>query len=171
MKAAEVVARALDACNKGCTYQRGKGGMHPLDPLPFRVPEGCDCSGAFAWFLGISRHVVRGHPLHGLFKFQWIETTKVYQDAFQGTNGGFLKMPWTMSLPGDGVVFPDDHSAKKDGHIGLVVETVDGSPSMIVHCSKGNERTHGDAIARTSVDRYWLRRGAIVVRCAAVGYP
>lgn len=89
----------------------------------------------------------------------WIETSGVYQDA---TSTQRLFQRVHRAEPGDGIVWPD--RGGHEGHIGVIV-AVDaaGEPTEVVHCSSGNYRRTGRAIARTSADIF-KSAGAIYVR-------
>lgn len=165
MKATEVVSRARSAIGHGCVYQLGKGGMHPenLQPWPPSMPNlGCDCSGFVAWCLGVSRSLAKNHP-HYEFG-GWFETSAVARDA--KSEFGFVnEVLWTLAQPGDILVW-GDHDGHQ-GHIGIVSEADATGPTRVVHCSKGNWRTTGDAIQETDV-AIFKANGAIAAEVAWV---
>lgn len=150
MTAAEAVTRARGAIGHGCVYALGKGGMHPdaLHPWPPGMPNlGCDCSGFVAWALGVSRYLTKNHP-HYEFG-GWFETSAVYRDA-KSPFGFVAEVLWAEARPGDILVWGDH--AGHQGHIGLISEADEHGPTKVIHCSKGNWRTTGDAIQETDVD-------------------
>lgn len=165
MKAADVVARARGAIGHGCVYALGKGGMHPASPTPWPtgLPNvGCDCSGFVAWCLGVSRMLTKDHP-HYEFG-GWFETSAIARDA--RSEFGFVnEVLWSLALPGDLLVW-GDHDGHQ-GHVGIVSECDETGPVRVIHCSRGNWRDHGDAIAETGVEVF-RRNNAIAAEVAWV---
>lgn len=163
MKPEEAVARARGCIGHGCAYVLGHGGMHPaaLYPWPPGMPNvGCDCSGFVAWCLGVSRMLTKDHP-HYPFG-GWFETSAVARDA-RSPFGFVAEVAWHLAKPGDILVWGD--AGGHQGHIGLVSECNADGPVKVVHCSKGNWRTSGDAVQETDVDIF-KRNGAIAAEVA-----
>lgn len=146
-------------------YLLGAGGRDPRSPHPGLRREGapkCDCSGMAAWAVGVDRYLPNGlipHLPHG----EWFETSNLFSDA-RSTGGYVDEVPWITAQPGDLLVWPDNRARKRQGHVGIVAE-VDPmrGPVKVVHCSSGNARVLGNAIAETGVDLF-VRFGAIVAR-------
>lgn len=156
----QVVERARAVLGHECTYHLSAGGYHP-DGLPWNSQHECDCSGFAAWALGVSRWVKAGHPWHGSFPAEWIETTNLVRAAERGA--GFSSVPWTAAQPGDLLVWGDSKRADgtgRQGHVGVVASVGADGPKTVIHCSSGNKPT---AIQETSTDLF-RKRGAIVAR-------
>lgn len=153
MKRSEVLARARHAAAVSqAKYGLGKGGFSPADPLPEnRTTKLLDCSGFYAWCLGVSRWLQHEHIV-------WIETTNLVRNAKSG------KGPFQLAetpRPGDGIVYGD--ASGKQGHVGVVSEVVEGKATKVIHCSTGNQRAFGKAIAETDAGIFH-RNNAIYVR-------
>lgn len=155
-----VLLRARSATGKQIIYRLGKGGMNASAALPCDASSFCDCSGFVAWCLGISRWIAAPkHPWHPDFPSDWLSTDSIHDDATK-TLKRFRQV--MEAKPGDLYVYPD--SAQSQGHVGVIGDVYDGSPSSIVHCSAGNFRQYGDAIRETPVGQFWRHRNAIIVR-------
>ncbi len=137
MQVAAVLGRANSAVGQGIRYQLGKGGMNPGSPTP-AVGNKCDCTGFVAWCLGFSRKL--NDRFYVEFNGGWFETTAVWTDI--GTNVGILEPSNKRS--GAIIVYPD--SAGHQGHIGILIDA-----THVVHCSKGNDTSTGDAIQITAL--------------------
>lgn len=156
MTPADSVARARAAAGQGCQYALGKGGFRPDRPFPWTIAVDaklCDCSGFVAWCLNVSRQ--NPHPA-----MPWLETTAVYHDAM-GPCVLFRHVPAEEARAGDVLVWGDAHGHQ--GHIGIVTEVQDGTPSKVCHCSRGNVTHTGDAIRETDT-RIFVANNAIVAR-------
>ncbi len=165
MNALEVVAKARGEIGRGCVYRLGHGGMHPEADHPFDAAFFCDCSGFVAWCLGVSRKL-DGDPWYKDQDGGWFETTAVFKDC--GTPFGAVDgVAWGQAKPGMLVVW-GDHEGHQ-GHIGVVSEIDDKGPARVVHCSSGNYRALGDAIAETD-SGIFRRNDALVARVKWVDY-
>ncbi len=158
------LARARSACGKHITYRLGCGGENPLVALPCDVENRCDCSGFALWALGVSRTVRLGHPWRDLFppiagQPYGIDTSRIVHAAHFGKAFRVVPVP----APGDLLVYPDVHAVRQ-GHVGIIGRVEEGTPVTVIHCSAGNMRALGDAIAETAVEPFWRTRGAIYVR-------
>lgn len=162
MNLAEVLQRALGCVGKGARYALGKGGMHAAAPAPFSQEMECDCSGFVAWCLGVSRHT--DHPWYQRFNGGWLETTAIVRDAATPF-GMFDLVPWVDAKLGHLLVYGDRDGSQ--GHVGVVSGVDSNGPNRVVHCSRGNFKAGGDAVAETGIGVFHLH-GAIVVRCALV---
>lgn len=152
----QVVTRARAACGKNMQYVLGHGGMYPENDQPSKPEIGCDCSGMALWAVGTSRY----HPEDPWFKATrggWIDTTTIVLDC-QTSYGLFSAVDWAEAKPGDLLVYGD--TPKGQGHVGVVTEVDESGPVRVVHCSKGNAKTLGDAIAETDV-KVFKRRGIV----------
>lgn len=161
----EVLSRALSMPGRGTLYWAGSGGHDPraaspaeplavgrewpglpadrqaeLRPLaeaagldlddPALVVPACDCSGFVCWALGISRRI-RGGGIGG--HDQWINTDTIWADA---TGGGAQFRRLDAPVRGGLVVYPQQGSGERYGHVGLVTEVgADGRTAKVVHCS------------------------------------
>ena len=147
----DIVRRARSVCREG-KYQLGLGGRDPNAQTPFQSGFS-DCSGFVAWCIGLDRY--QPERIDG----GWIETTAVAHDA------AFTQRMFEMvkrAEPGDIIVYPDRDG--RQGHVGIVSEAAEnGSASQVIHCSMGNYRTLGVAVAETGPDVF-THHGAIVVR-------
>lgn len=164
LTSSQVLERARSACGKQITYRLGHGGDDPKAALPCDSGNECDCSGFALWALGVSRTVRLSHPWRDLFppiKGQpyGIDTTRIVEDA-TGPEKAFRKVD--IPEPGDFIVYGD--GGGHEGHIGIVSAVHEGHPTNVVHCSAGNMRSLGDAIAETTTLPFWFTRGAIYAR-------
>ena len=163
MTAEQIVQRARSAAGRGIAYRLGAGGMHPADELPTRNGF-CDCSGFVAWCLGRDRH---NSEMPG----GWVETSAIFRDAKLITGEGlFDEVAWREAQGGDLVVYGDRYEpgTRKlihQGHVGVVASIGADGPATAIHCSRGNERRHGEAICETGVE-VWEARSGIVARAA-----
>ena len=159
--AQEVVERAHRCVGKGCRYVLGKGGMQPEAEFPWRMVDGspaCDCSGFAMWCLKLSR----------LQEAVWYDTTRIESDA-KSVGGLFVKVPLREAKPGDLIVYGDPPEGGQ-GHVGVIIKCGEFGPLTAIHCSKGNMRRVGDAIAEGNT-ALWLAKDGIVARCTLVEYP
>lgn len=155
---------------KGCHYGLGKGGMFPERAYPWDDEHLLDCSGFVSWVLERSRK--NSSPRYLDFNGGWFETTAMFKDATEW-NDYFAEVASRDARPGDLLLYGDrsltdakGNSVKRQGHVGIVSEVDDG-PLKVVHCSRGNERKFGDAIAETGI-QWWSLASGIVARCAWV---
>lgn len=147
MNVNELISRAQSAAGNQIKYKLGSGGMSPKATLPSNINNECDCSGFVCWCLGMSRQT--DHPLYVRFNQGWINTDAIVYDANNQT--GFFSRIETPR-PGCLIVFPKK-DANSVGHVGLVTEVTDlasgNLPAKVIHCSSGNFRNFGDAVAKT----------------------
>ncbi len=174
MTTEQLLARARMALGRQCEYRLGRGGFDPSYPLPWARAKQCDCSGFVSWCLGVSRKT--DNPYYTAYNGGWFETTAIVRDALARGVGMFDRVLGPdLPRPGDLYVWGDskDPTTGKvsQGHVGIIT-AVDrlSSPTLVIHCSKGNERARGDAIGETEAAMF-LARGAIVARCAWVVGP
>lgn len=152
MRAAEIIARAHRAIGHRTVYRFGAKPPRAA-PLPQDEAGASDCSGfAVGWLLGI---VAYHSEFAWLVKINggWMNTSGVFADTGEQT-GLFERC---APRPGALIVFPARWHAQRIvaagkgnpvvGHIGIV-SSVD--PVRVIHCSSGNYRRTGDAIAETS---------------------
>ena len=164
---AEAVVRARAMCGQlgvSIVYRLAdeSGGRDPFaaDPASHwrtairRVAvASCDCAGFVAWALGYDRYQPGFlHP------WEWINCDSAILDA-RGPAGWFTEV--ATPIAGDLVVFPSidlDHDGSRDrvGHIGVIVAVsprwVPGALAelRVAHCSDGNMKRYGRAIAETT---------------------
>ena len=160
---ADIVERALSACGEG-KYVLGKGGRNPLADSPLH-DGACDCSGFVAWCIGLDRYQP-GKVAGG----DWIETSAMVRDANYDRN---LFVPMNERRPGYILVWGDRQVSDRkrpgktrtvQGHVGVISEVDQhGKVTKVIHCSSGNYRTKGVAIAETDPGVF-LTNGAMVVR-------
>jgi cell wall-associated NlpC family hydrolase len=168
----QVVARARTQLGLGTAYRLGKGGRDPRvarawDPASHE----CDCSGFAAWVIGCDRFLhdvpfYAGQAPNG----PWLETTNLVADATRALDptaprGIVRAVRWEDAQPGMLVMWPDQPAKKRQGHVGVITETNRHGPTRVIHCSSGNYRTTGDAIAETPATLFLLNN-AIVCRVA-----
>lgn len=147
------------------------GGRDPYAPDPashWRSPvkrialATCDCSGFAAWSLGYDRHQPGEDE-------EWFNTDAMIRDARAGGATWFRELVLDHAdplrrqrpLPGDLAVFGSidlDRDGARDrvGHVGVIVGVPPSwAPGLwgaleVVHCSGGNDRRFGRAIAKTT---------------------
>jgi len=178
----QILKRARLCIAADIGYSLGGGSSDPRSPSPADETDNCDCSAFVCWVLGLKklspflwlRHVNGG----------WLNTNGIYWDArfeptgvfewvrhgTQGTNG----VEWKDEIwPSDVIVYPGSstHFPKpigkipKIGHVGIVSEVTENEPTQIIHCSAGNERKLGYAIAETPPVAFLAQPSTIVARC------
>lgn len=112
----------------------------------------CDCSGYVCWALGISRQAT--NPLYADFNGGWINTDAMCMDG-ERTSGFFESIE--AAKPGALIIYPG--GKKGVGHVGIVTQVLKGAAIKVLHCSAGNYRKLGDAIAETGPE-VWKRDDA-----------
>jgi hypothetical protein len=152
---AAVVRRGRTALGKG-RYGLGKGGRVPQNVIPLDENGYCDCSGFASWCLGVDRYQPK--DIDG----EWIETTAIVRDAFHDKK---LFVAMNDRQPGYLLVYPDANG--RQGHVGVISEVVNSKVTKVIHCSTGNERKSGRAIAETDPSVF-LQHGAIAVKFRAL---
>lgn len=165
MKASELVTRARSVIAKGCHYKLGHGGFDPTRTYPWDEEHLCDCSGFSSWALGRNRK--NSSPRYVNYNGGWFETTAMFKDATLW-HDYFIEVPEAEARPGDLYLYGDRENAaggKTQGHVGIITEVGAQGPSLVVHCSRGNDRKTGDAIQETGPGPWRLAEG-IVARCA-----
>lgn len=167
MLRSQVVARARSAIGRNIRYELGAGGMNPQRDDPANLLNSCDCSGFAAWALGVKRKT--DLPWYVEQNGGWLETSAIFRDC--ATPYGFFDgLEWRDSRPGDLLVWgdrKDSEGQNRQGHVGIVSEVGPEGPAKVVHCSLGNWKATGDAIAETDV-LIFQSHGARVARCAWV---
>lgn len=162
---AEAVSRARGAIGAGTLYVLGAGGR---DPAAARPGETCDCSGFVAWVYGIDRFLPSSRnqrsAIPRYLDGAWFETSALAADA-RSPFGFVAEVAWAEAQPGDMLVWGDKGAGQ--GHVGLVTEVGESGPTRVVHCSKGNFRSFGDAIRETGV-AVFTKNDAIAARVAWV---
>lgn len=136
-------------------YGLGQGGFDPGAEDPYSDGGLCDCSGFYAWVIGLSRRPKPSRPF-------WIESTAVYQDAM-GPQKAFIQL--SVPIPGCGIVYPDRKvlGVHREGHMAIVVSAVPDRPEFrTIDCRPSNVRRTGRAIAVGS-GNWMLNRRAIFV--------
>lgn len=160
----DIVRRARSAIGEG-RYKLGKGGRVPRSSSPLQNGE-CDCSGFAAWACGVDRY--QPDKING--DEDWVETSAIVRDA-TGPAESFIRMnerrPGYLLVWGDRQV-PDRKRPGKtrtaQGHVGVISEVdAHGKVTKVIHCSMGNYRTKGAAIAETDPNVF-LTNGAITVK-------
>lgn len=123
-----------------------------------------DCAGFIAWALGFDRFQPDAFATYG----GWINCDSALIDA-RTVKSWFEEVDWAnpdpvrriAPLAGDVVVFPSidvDRDGKRDrvGHIGVITEVLPSwAPNIwgalrVAHCSGGNDKRIGRAIAETT---------------------
>lgn len=151
------LARARGMVGHG-VYRLGAGGMNPGAGAPFSLSGLCDCSGFLAWCMGVSRKT--DHPLYEQWNGGWLETSAIVRDIEMLSTGMFLRVREDVVQPGDVAVWGD--RGKRQGHVGIVsaVQSSIDKPRVkrVIHCSKGNERIFGCAVAETNADLFYANK-------------
>jgi hypothetical protein len=160
MTADELLLRARSQIGIGTRYKLGAGGFSGATPAPGggggHASDECDCSGFVTWALGMSRHT-RNEYYTLKLGTEWISTVSMFEDC--GDSAG-LFLSVDIPVPGCIIVYPDGAlGPKRQGHVGIVSRVVDGEVAAIIHCSAGNFRSGGDAIAE-NLDATWTRMAA-----------
>ena len=154
----ELVGRAASVIGQGCHYQLGAGGRLWHKSTPWNLSHVCDCTGFIAWVFGIDR--LTDDPWYKQQNGGWLETSAIVRDC-RTPFGIFTEVRWSEALPADVLVYGDQDGHQ--GHIGMVSEVGTAGPLSVIHCSAGNDRHHGDAIAQTGPE-LWIGQGGIVAR-------
>jgi hypothetical protein len=175
MKSREIIERARAQVNRGTSYILGGGKSAPLGDNPRDENDGCDCSAFVCWVLGIDK-AQPGLAWLKRVNGGWYNTDGIWWDAAMERTGFFTKPD--RAIVGDVIVYPSDwmvrkwwadlQSSKKllelprrkVGHVGIVSEVeilpstgaaqmLSSRVTKVIHCSAGNDRRTGDAIAET----------------------
>jgi hypothetical protein len=168
---AETLARARSQIGGPVKYKLGAGGRDPFDDDPASTEPGepmlSDCIGFVCWALGMDRRQApEDFPTRG----GWCNTDSMLDDA-EGRKVFFVE-PGLGSLaprPGDLVVYRSEYVKKvrkHAGHVGIITKVPKGWDYLmgnlsVIHCSSGNDRRLGYAIAETT-GKIWEKRGKIV---------
>ncbi len=132
----QILARARSVRDRGICYGLGKGGLHPLDPLPCRLSAKlvnglnvnalwCDCSGFIAWVIGRDRRP------SGVFDL-WLSTDSIFADA-KGKRTLFSPTP--HAVPGCIAVYADWRDSDGQHHEGHVAIVSDPAKHLVIDCS------------------------------------
>jgi cell wall-associated NlpC family hydrolase len=132
----------------------------------------CDCSGFVLWVLKISRHQPTLQFLQRDLGHCWLNTDGIICDA-RNPAGFFYAIPPTSSpLPADIIIYPGNFYARqigwkgkgpRIGHVGILT-----GADKVIHCSSGNMRTYGDAIAVTDLSVFHAVPYTKVIRFSGV---
>lgn len=181
MRVADLLKRARSAAGRGCGYGLGAGAQVPTAYKPWDENEECDCSAFVCWSLGLSKQQSLAwlKPVNG----GWFNTDGIWWDALFERSGffsalGILDQTTQMAAsPGNVIVYPSRSLAQrkgypkhtaKIGHVGIVTEVNSGKVTKVIHCSAGNERQLGDAIAETDPKVFQAQPSTILALCALV---
>lgn len=167
MTVPELLARARSAIGRKTKYRMGGGSLDPRTPGPQGEDGACDCSAYATWCLGLRKYQPDLAWLRAV-SGGWYSTNGIWWDAVLEQTGHFTEM-WDPH-PGCVIVYPssviaaavrratfDVQSAEvarapSVGHVGIITEVRSGRPTKVVHCSAGNYRRTGDAIAETGAE-------------------
>lgn len=150
-------------------YQLGKGGTdadrgHPGQWSTERLRWLSDCSGFVCWAWGLDRR-------QETFPGSWLSTDGILREAATPNRTD----PWFefLDTPELGCLVVYGRAGQKPGHVGIVVDPIPEwdpkEPRLtqpwlklhVVHCSSGNQRRYGGAIAETN-GAIWRMRGKFV---------
>ena len=160
MTAAELIEKARKQTKLDAGYALGGGKIVPVGSDPLDENLSCDCSAFVCWCLGIPKHQAEVDWLKRL-NGGWYNTDGIWWDAVAQVTGYFWQNKRGPRV-GDVVVYPSPatlqrHSmgsarpgSPKIGHVGIVSGVTSASEYYVIHCSAGNEREFGHAIAETS---------------------
>jgi peptidoglycan hydrolase-like protein with peptidoglycan-binding domain len=133
--------RARTALGLETVYDLGGGGFDPTQPLTKR----CDCSGFVAWAIGIPREFPPRSE-------RWLDTDAYWSGGGAAAKAAgfplFLHVESADAQSGDLIVYPDRPGGGQ-GHIGIISEVGADGGFKIIHCSRGNWKSLGDAICET----------------------
>jgi hypothetical protein len=149
MTPAELIARARSATGKGIKYKLGAGGMNPSAELPCNADRDCDCSGMSNWAVRLSRFT--RHPLYDRGEGGWINTDTMVADG--NRLAGFFELLVAPRI-GALIVYPRS-KVSRIGHVGIVSVVKGDKAAKVIHCSAGNYRKGGDAIAETPAEVFY----------------
>lgn len=157
MTPVQLIARARGQLGRKTRYKLGAGGYGIDKATPGggggHAPDECDCSGFVCWALNISR-MTRNEYYRLKLGTDWISTSSMYADC--GDSAGLFEMVQTPRV-GCIVVYPDGALGKgRQGHVGIVSAVNGGAVASVIHCSGGNFKSGGDAIAE-NLDQTWVR--------------
>jgi len=165
----QLLAHARSACGLKIRYRLGGGNTNPQAPSPAGEDGSCDCSAFVCWALRIRKYQPDFSWLRNL-NGGWMNTDGMWVDARNEPTGFFQK----IQKPELGVivVYPAQWVSKlqgpKVGHVGIVSEVVDGTATRAIHCSAGNFKVGGDAIAENSASIFLKQDATIFARCVTV---
>jgi cell wall-associated NlpC family hydrolase len=148
MTPADLIARARSAAGRKTKYLLGGGGARPTTPTPGVT---CDCSGFVCWALGLARKT--DNPLYVRLNGGWVNTDAMVADAFTEVGMFYLlEQPQVGAV----IVYPSAKSGggPRVGHCGIITEAPAGFATKVIHCSSGNFRNFGDAIAETGLKAF-----------------
>lgn len=144
----EVLRRARSQLGRRIRYELGSGGITPSAPGPEGPDGACDCSGFVAWCLGVGRRIIARFPdwPYG----EWLNTETIVRCALDPACAYFdrLDEPRVGAL----IVYP--WRGRRPGHVGIVSAV---SPVRVIHCSAGNYRKTGSAVAETDAALFFGR--------------
>jgi len=147
----EAVARAKSMIGASIRYRLRdhNGGSDPFSSDPASHWDGgvtCDCSGFVAWCLGYDRYQPKEFP------GGWINTNSMIASSLIG-DGTWFGHPRPTLLPGDLIVYGSRvvDGKRRVGHVGIITGL---DPMRATHCSAGNDRKFGYAVAETD-DKPW----------------
>lgn len=163
----EVLARARGQIGRGTKYELSRGGFYPQSLTAADSVGRCDCSGFVAWCLNACRQI--DHPAYKAELGNWVETSAIVRDAKRSALGMFALVDTASAEPGMLYVWGDPKSGKGQGHVGIISAVGPDGPSKVIHCSKGNWNTTGDAIQETG-PQVFVANHAIVARCIHVAH-
>lgn len=178
MNASDLIQRALSQVDLGTKYVLGGGELRPDDADARDSKGGCDCSAFVCWALRIPK-AARDFAWLKKVNGGWYNTDGIWWDAVREASGFFSPTSAAGGrdiVPGAVLVYPsrrtlvaagysDEKSWGRDtdrltpsiGHVGIVVAGHSWATARVVHCSAGNHRRTGDAIAVTSAKVFEVR--------------
>lgn len=151
---ADTLARARAAIKRPVTYTLGlPGRVIPKGATTAPLPAECDCSGFVAYCENRERFV---KTESGNI---WFDTWFIHYDASRPGE-------WFEACPpelGCLIVWPDRRVSgrKREGHIGIVSEVIDGKVSKVIHCAASHPK--GRAVQETGPEVF-TKNGAICCR-------
>lgn len=175
----EIVGRARSAVGRKTKYVLGGGKMTPVGEHPMDERGGCDCSAFVCWVLGINKHQ-EGLAWLRRVNGGWYNTNGIWWDAVKERTGIFDCVPASGPIPGDVIVYPGrifGETGPAIGHVGIVSATQRPMTpprdwvqvvKTVIHCSGGNFRKFGDAVAETGPEVFLAVKSTRVVRAACM---
>lgn len=146
------------------TYKLGAGGRNPHLPTPGYPGDLCDCSGFVCWAMGFDRRQAALTEGGG-----WVNTDSMMAEA--RSHGHYFR---EVQVPSKGIIVVYGGLYEKGkririGHTGVVTSNPNrpwkGSPQdflalRVTHCSAGNNRRYGYAVAETDA-MPWYGKGSM----------
>ena len=175
----ELMARARSQIGLPITYRLG-GGVFTADKHTCADAKGSsDCSSYACWALGIDKlgdypWLAKPGTKSGV-RDDWYGTDDIWHDAVNLSMGLFEEVhPPEVATIGCVIVYPGRWTlgkARPPGHVGIVSATDGFGATKVIHCSSGNFKVLGHAVAETGPEVFLARDKTIYAWCANILRP